>query len=123
MSKPTVLVVEDDEWTAEHEKKVLEDAGYQVALAPHALSAIVTIDEVRPDVLVLDVLLTGSTGFALLHELQSYVDTSALPIIVCTNAAESLRLEDLASYGVKRILDKSTMHPEDLAVAVRSVLP
>jgi len=123
MSKPTVLVVEDDEWTAEHEKKVLEDAGYQVALAPHALSAIVAIDEVRPDVLVLDVLLTGSTGFALLHELQSYVDTSALPIIVCTNAAESLRLEDLASYGVKRILDKSTMHPEDLAVAVRSVLP
>lgn len=121
MTKQTVLLVEDDEWTGEHEKKVLEAAGYNVTLTPHALSAIVAVDEVRPDVLVLDILLTGSTGFALMHELQSYDDTGVLPIIICTNMAESLKLEDLVPYGVKRILDKSTMQPEDLAAAVRSV--
>lgn len=123
MIKQTVLIVEDDEWTAEHEKKVLETAGYTVELAPHALSAIVAVDEVKPDILILDVLLTGSTGFALMHELQSYGDTGAIPIIICTNAAETLQLEDLAPYGVKRILDKSTMHPDDLVAAVRSILP
>lgn len=117
-----VLLVEDDPWLAELEVKVLSDAGFEVKHSPHAPSAIVAIDEVRPDVVILDVLLTGATAFALLHELQSYDDTGKLPIILCTNMAESLRLEDMKSYGVRRIVDKSLMRPDDLVAAVRSVL-
>lgn len=117
-----VLLVEDDPWLAELEMKTLSEAGFVVTHAPHAPSAIVKIDEVKPDILVLDVLLTGSTAFALLHELQSYEDTGNLPIILCTNMAEHVRLEDLQSYGVRRIVDKTTMRPEDVVAAVRSVL-
>ena len=118
----TVLLVEDDPWLAELEVGVLQNAGYKVAHSPHAPSAIVAIDEVHPDVIVLDVLLTGSTAFALLHELQSYGDTGAVPIILCTNMAESLKLEDLKMYGVRRIVDKTTMQLDDLPAAIRSVL-
>lgn len=117
-----VLLVEDDPWLAELEVKTLSEAGFLVTHAPHAPSAIVKIDEVQPDVMILDVLLTGSTAFALLHELQSYDDTGELPIILCTNMAESVKLEDVQSYGVKRIVDKTTMKPDDLVAAVRSVL-
>lgn len=117
-----VLLVEDDPWLAELEMKTLSEAGFLVTHAPHAPSAIVKIDEIQPDVMILDVLLTGSTAFALLHELQSYDDTGELPIILCTNMAESVKLEDVQSYGVKRIVDKTTMKPDDLVAAVRSVL-
>jgi len=116
-----VLLVEDDPWLAELELRTLEEAGYEVVHAPHAPSAIVKIDDEKPDVVVLDVLLTGGTAFALLHELQSYEDTGELPIILCTNMAEHLKLDDLRSYGVRRIIDKSTMRPEDLVAAVRSI--
>jgi CheY-like chemotaxis protein len=122
MSTVKVLLVEDDPWLAELEVKVLANAGYDVSFSPHAPSAIVAIDEIKPDVVILDVLLTGSTAFALLHELQSYGDTGELPIILCTNMAESLKLEDVQRYGVKRIVDKTTMHPDDLVAAVRSVV-
>jgi CheY-like chemotaxis protein len=121
-SEIKVLLVEDDPWLAELEVTTLQKAGFAVTHAPHAPSAIVKIDDIQPDVLVLDVLLTGSTAFALLHELQSYDDTGELPIILCTNMAESLKLEDLKSYGVRRIVDKTTMHPDDLVAAIRSVL-
>lgn len=117
-----VLLVEDDPWLAELEAGVLKQAGYDVTHAPHAPSAIAKIDENQPDVIVLDVLLTGSTAFALLHELQSYGDTKQVPVILCTNMAESLRLEDVQMYGVKRIIDKTTMQPDDLPAAVRAVL-
>ena len=118
----TILLVEDDPWLAELEMKTLQDAGYKVALSPHAPSAIVAIDDVHPDIIVLDVLLTGGTAFALLHELQSYDDTGGVPVILCTNMAENLRVEDLQTYGVQRIVDKTTMRPDDLVAAVRSVL-
>jgi DNA-binding response OmpR family regulator len=122
MSTATILIVEDDDWLAEQHARVLTKAGYKVAVALHALAAIQAIDDVTPDVIILDVLLTGSTAFALLHELQSYGDTGDIPIILCTNLASELSADDLEPYGVKKILDKTTMTPDDLVVALRSVL-
>ena len=80
------------------------------------------IDELKPRVVLLDMLLTGSTAVALMHELQSYKDTGDIPIILCTNLAATIRLDDVAAYGVRRVLDKTTMHPDDIVTAIRSVL-
>lgn len=117
-----ILLVEDDAWLAEMEAGVLEQAGYEVAHAPHALAAIDHIDIAPPDIIVLDVLLAGSTAFSLLNELQSHDDTKGVPIILCTNLAEQFDGGRLKEYGVRRVVDKSTMHPQDLVVAVRAVL-
>jgi len=116
-----VLLVEDSKWLAELEAGVLERAGYTVSVVHHALAAIQTIDKNRPDVIILDVLLAGSTAFALLHELQSYGDTGPIPVVLCTNMAEQLSLDELAPYGVVRIIDKATMRPDDLIAAIKVV--
>lgn len=117
-----VLLVEDDAWLAEMEVKVLRSAGYEVQRASHAVAAIECIDESVPDVIILDVLLTGSTAFTFLNELQSHPDTAALPVVLCTNIAEQFSSSQLKAYGVKRVVDKTTMHPDDLVVAVRAVV-
>ena len=117
-----VLLVEDDAWLAEMEARVLETAGYEVAVAPHALAAIDHIDIATPDIIVLDVLLAGSTAFSLLNELKSHEDTSEVPVILCTNLAEQFDSAKLKEYGVKRVVDKTTMHPNDLVVAIKAVL-
>lgn len=122
MSMERVVVVEDDQWLAEHYLRVLRRAGYEAYHAPHALGAIDIIDDVRPHVILLDVLLTGTTALALLHELQSHDDLADIPVVLATNLADQIELDDVTSYGVKRILDKATMHPEDIAVAVRGAL-
>ncbi|HZJ34404.1 MAG TPA: response regulator [Candidatus Angelobacter sp.] len=122
MKVPSILVVEDDEWLAEQHSRVLTKAGYKATIVPHALAAIQAIDIVHPDAMILDVLLTGSTAFALLHELQSYEDTGDIPIILCTNLASELSIDDLKLYGVEQILDKTTMAPSDLILALKSVL-
>ena len=117
-----VLLVEDDAWLAEMEAKVLASAGYDVRVAPHALAAVDRIDEAIPDVIILDVLLTGSTAFTFLNELQSHPDTASIPVVLCTNLAEQFSSSQLKEYGVKRVVDKTTMHPDDLVVAVRAVV-
>jgi len=122
MKSASVLIVEDDKWLAEQYQRVLSGAGYKATVSLHALAAITVIDDVRPDSIILDVLLTGTTAFTLMHELQSYGDTGAIPIILCTNLASELSLDEVKLYGVKRILDKATMAPDDLVAAVKSVL-
>lgn len=122
MSKQTVLIVEDDAWLAEQQSRVLQKAGYETTVSSHAIGAIQAIDDVQPDAIVLDMLLTGTTAFALMHELQSYGDTSTIPIVLCTNLASDIAVDDVKPYGVRRILDKTTMAPDDVVTAVRSVL-
>lgn len=117
-----IVIVEDDVWLAEYYQRVLGRDNYEVHHAPHALSAIEVIDEVKPHVILLDVLLTGTTALALLHELQSHADLAKIPVVLATNLADELRLEDVKSYGVRRILNKATMHPEDITAAIRGAL-
>lgn len=117
-----VVVVEDDAWLAEHYVRVLRREGYEPYHAAHALGAIDTIDSVKPHAVLLDVLLTGTTALTLLHELRSHPDLAEIPIVLATNIADQIELDDVASYGVRRILDKATMHPEDITAAIRSVL-
>lgn len=116
-----VLLVEDDIWLAELEAGVLEKAGFEVSVANHAPAAIELVDSFKPQVIVLDVLLAGSTAFALLHELQSYDDTNRVPVVLCTNLAEQFDQKRLDAYGVKRVIDKSVMHPSDIVTAVKAV--
>lgn len=116
-----VLIVEDDNWLAESHQLILEADGYEVRIVNHALAAIEEIDNFKPDTVVLDMLLPVTTGLSLLHEMQSYVDTGNLPVIVTTSIASDFKMDDLKDYGVRRILDKSIMKPVDLLSAVRSV--
>lgn len=119
---PMVLVVEDDEWLAEQHVRTLTLAGFVATHVPHALAAIETIDTKRPDVMVLDVFLAGPNAFTLLHELQSHPDLAGIPIILCTNSADAISMDAIAAYGVRQILDKAVMRPEDLVAAVKKAL-
>ncbi len=123
MTKRTrVLVVEDDIWTAEQHVRLLQAAGYQAEYVTNTLQAIDSIDVRLPDVIILDVLLTGQNAFTLLHELRSHVDLGGIPVILCTNSADAIASEDVAAYGVRTVLDKTTMQPADLVSAVKKAL-
>jgi DNA-binding response OmpR family regulator len=120
----SILIVEDDSWLAHNHMMIMEVSGYDARSVSSSEAAIQTIDEHVPDVIVLDVMLEGGTAFALMHELQSYEDTSRIPIILCSNIpGELLDHTALERYGVRIVLDKSTMRPYDLLDAVERVKP
>lgn len=114
-----IVVVEDNLLLSQHFERTLKKAGYDVAVSQHALGAIKLIDEHKPGAIVLDMLLTGSTALPLLHELQSHADLAKIPIVMVTSIAEDVVLSHVKPYGVSAILDKTTMHPDDLVAAIK----
>ena len=120
--KQTILIVEDDDWLAEQYGRVLAEAGYMVEFAPHALAAMDAVDTVRPDVILLDLLLAGPNAFTLLHELQSHGDLASIPVIMCTNSADQIADEDVQAYGVRQVFDKATVLPREIVTAIKKVL-
>ncbi len=116
------LIVDDDEWLAKLFARRLERDGMAVQSAPNAIEALDLIDSFRPEVIILDLFMPGPNGLVLLHELQSHEDLSRIPVVVCTTSANDVTLEQLRPYGVKLLLDKVSMRPDDIAKAVREAV-
>lgn len=119
MANKRVLIIDDDTWFAESMARRLKGAGFTVHAARDTLAGLACIDEEKPHLVVLDMFMPGPNGIVLLHELQSHTDLAALPVVVCTNAAASLDEATLRPYGVRKLLDKTTMEPEDVVAAAR----
>lgn len=119
MSKTThVIVIDDDILQLESYRRILEAEGFNVKTCPDTYEAIDNIDETT-DVILTDVLLGYNTVFPLFNELQSQSGLCEIPIVVCSDVAESLPAGSMSIYGVSRILDKSKVHTSDIVAALR----
>jgi CheY-like chemotaxis protein len=117
-----VLVIDDDQWLSAQFQRALTRAGYSVHSAANALEGMAAIDTHKPRVIILDIFMPGPNGIVLLHEIRSHSDLAHIPIIVCSNSAADVPHGDLSAYGVRTVLDKGTMQPDDIVTAVRRVL-
>lgn len=117
-----IVIVEDDRLLATHLQTVLQRAGYEAYYAHHAPAAINLIDDKTPDVIVLDMLLGGSTAMPLLNELVSHNDLSNIPIVLVTSLGSEIDEASLKPYGVREVLDKAKATPEDIVAAVGACL-
>lgn len=90
----------------------------QVYRFEEVIGAAQATNEVVPDVILLDVLLSGPNGFTLLNELASYSDTARVPVILISSL--NFQGQDLRHYNIIKILDKATMLPADVMAAIKS---
>ena len=120
--KRTIVIVEDDRWLNDSYARIIRSGGYEVYTAADGDEAIEAIDEYKPDLILLDVLLRRTTGMALLHELQSHVDLAGIPIVIISSMAKRLEPSELKPYGIRAVLDKETTTPEDMLRIVKEAL-
>ena len=85
---PHVLVVEDEPAQREVLAYNLEAEGYGVAKAETGDDALLLVDEVEPDVIILDWMLPGVSGIEICRRLKTNTDTRNIPVIMLTARSE-----------------------------------
>lgn len=80
----TVLVVEDALTDMQVLTRYLQFAGYSVISATNGEELQEKIEKNKPDVIVLDVILPGKSGFEICRELKNDPSTSQIPIVFCS---------------------------------------
>lgn len=93
---------------------------YTVSKFTNIFDATQAINQSLPDLIILDILLSGPDGFSLLNELMTYNDTAVIPIILVSSL--DLNQQNLAHYGVVRVFRKEVMTPLQLCSAVQEIL-
>jgi twitching motility two-component system response regulator PilH len=116
----TVLVVEDTPSEMELLSHYLREGGYSVIGAVTAKDALNKAIEIKPDVIITDVVMPGMSGFELCRSLKKNPATQKVPIIICTSKGQEIdRL-----WGMRQGADVYITKPftrEQLIRAVRSV--
>lgn len=93
---------------------------FEYGIFNDAVTAMAAVNERLPDVILLDVMLSGPDGFTFLNEMISYHDTANIPVILISTL--DLTHRNLSHYGVVKVLDKSKMTPEDIYAAIQEAL-
>ena len=80
----TVVVAEDDQYISEMLGFLLEQEGYTVHLAMDGGQAVDTISEVKPDLVLLDVMMPVMDGYDVLRKLKSSDELKDIPVVMLT---------------------------------------
>ena len=83
-SKADILVVDDEEWNRKLLESMLAPLGYQVHLAANGEEALDKMNEIKPDAVLLDLIMPGIDGFETSHRLKNDERFQQIPIIVIT---------------------------------------
>ncbi len=96
---PTILVVDDEVAIAEVLQDLLEDEGYRVVTASNGREALACVADVRPDVVMSDVMMPMMDGWQLCEVLQTDPSFPSIPIVLMSAAAQPHSRDGCSSTG------------------------
>lgn len=121
MAEPTILVVDDEAAIRDMVRLSLDVAGFQVMEAADTRTAHSLIVDRRPDLVLLDWMLPGTSGMEFLRRLRRDEQTREVPVIMLTARTE----EDSKLLGLEGGADDyvtKPFSPRELIARIRAVL-
>jgi len=109
-----VLVIEDEPHIAEAISFILSRDGWQVRSHADGTDAIEVIRAEQTDVLILDVMLPGRSGYEILEALRADAATRDLPVLMLTARGQAKDRELAERLGASRIITKPFSNTEVL---------
>jgi two-component system alkaline phosphatase synthesis response regulator PhoP/two-component system response regulator VicR len=102
---PKILVIDDDPGVCRLVRDVLEMEGFEVAIAVDGYAGMRQIESDRPDCVVLDVMMPGLDGHAVLSRIRAQGGRH-LPVVMLTAAADDVQAWQAWTEGVDYFLSK-----------------
>ena len=93
MMPKKILLVDDSETILEMERMILQQDRYEMVTARDGQEGVTKALELKPDLILMDVIMPRLDGFAAVRRLREHSDTSRVPIVMVTSKAEAESLE------------------------------
>jgi signal transduction histidine kinase/CheY-like chemotaxis protein len=117
-----VLLVEDDAVQRERMRGWLEGPQWAVREAANGREALDRLQQGKPDVILLDLMMPEMDGFAVVAALQKQADWRDIPVIVITSLDLDAKDRERLNAGVQLVLVKERFRPADLVERIRRLV-
>lgn len=120
--KGKILLVEDDLTLIDMYKMKFIDEGYDVFVSSNGVDAFELAKKELPDIVLLDIILPGMDGFAILETLKKEAKTKQIPVILLSNLGQDSDIEKGKKLGARDYLVKANFTPTQIAEKVKNIL-
>ncbi|WP_160195499.1 response regulator [Microvirga sp. BSC39] len=117
-----VLIVEDDAHTRGWLARILREGGWEVAEAENGRVALERLPLVKPDIILLDLIMPEMDGFEFVDEIHRNEEARHIPLIVLTAADVDEEAQRRLSGGIRRILRKKLGDRDEVLATLRDVI-
>ncbi|MCW1929713.1 MAG: response regulator [Candidatus Kerfeldbacteria bacterium] len=118
-----VLIVEDDKFLSELISTKLEKEECEVYLAADGEQGVQLATEKRPDIILLDIMLPGMSGFEVLEQLKSEKSSvKDIPVLILSNFGQDAKVKEGLKLGASDYLVKANFTTGEIVEKIQSVL-
>lgn len=121
MSRPRVLVVDDDPFIRRPLQYLLQQSGYETALGVDGIECLEKLDEFEPDLICMDVMMPRQDGFTTLEAIRARPGGRRLPVILLSAKGQDADRERGLALGADDFISKP-YSPVELLARIRSAL-
>lgn len=122
ITKKRILIAEDDKLISRAFKIGLEKAGFLVLIAFNGDEALKIIEDDKPDIVILDLVMPIRDGFDVLKEVRSNSSFEKMPIIVLSNLECDFSIQKAKNLGASEYLLKTNFIIEDVIKIINNYL-
>ena len=121
-SGPIVLIVDDDERLREYVRVNLEMEGYTVHEAGSGEEGMKVLDELRPDLVLLDVMMPKVDGWEMLQLMHERHGVGSIPVVMFSGKVDEAAADEAAERGAQGFIGKP-FDPQELIAQTKQLLP
>ena len=123
MEKKKILLIDDEPDLVTPTKFVLENSGYEVHVASNGEEGLEKFKEIRPDLILLDIMMPHVDGLEMLYRLRNvYQDAKNTPVIMLTARSDVESTFQAKGFGATEYMLKSAS-TEELLEKIKKLLP
>jgi DNA-binding response OmpR family regulator len=117
-----ILIAEDDEFLSSLLKNRLQRDGFAVQIARTGEETMAALKAIRPDLVLLDIILPGKLGFEILEDVQKDTKLVKIPFMVMSNLGQDDDIRKAKDLGALEYFVKSRILIDDLIKKISSFL-
>ena len=117
-----ILIIEDDKFLRELIAQKLVKEGYDVSEAIDGEEGVKKTKEVKPDLVLLDLILPEMDGFEVLSRIKEDPTVSSVPVIILSNLGQKEDVERCLKIGAADYLIKAHFTPGEIVEKIRNII-
>lgn len=117
-----ILLVEDEPFLTDIYTTKLEKSGYKVKLVTEGDKVLDALEEFKPNLLVLDIILPNLDGWEVLKKMREKEEFKKLPVIILSNLSQKQEVMKGLDLGATKYLIKAHYTPTELVEEIKKIL-
>ena len=117
-----IVWIEDDMFLVSLIQKRMDATNAKLVQVTDGSKAFDTVKEVKPNIVILDLLMPNTDGFEILRQLKSSEETKMIPVLVLSNLGQASEIDKAKDLGALKFVVKASIGLDSIIPEIEKIV-